>query len=216
MWIAGSVSNYGLRTGVEAGKERLLGDGQQQAGAVAGAGVGGDRAAVAQALEAAEGGVKDGPARTAVHVGHEADAAGVALVAAPVVQGPAASGAWRQVVGHLASVGRRDRERVAPLLRVRFVVLVRRRVDEGSQRRVQQPGVESRFAAERFAKRLQRLHGGINKLIRAVHQIGREVASSVVSRHRQIGERRQVRGFERLARACQEFELREAGDQRHK
>src|SRR4029450_11609423 len=41
-----------------------------------------------------QGGIEDGPAGTATHVGHEADAAGVALVAVPVVQ---------EVVRHLAS-----------------------------------------------------------------------------------------------------------------
>jgi exonuclease VII large subunit len=59
---------------------------------------------VPEALEPAQGGVEDGPAGAAVHVGHEADAAGVALVASPVVQGPAAAaGAWQEVVRHLAS-----------------------------------------------------------------------------------------------------------------
>jgi hypothetical protein len=59
---------------------------------------------VPEALEPAQGGVEDGAAGAAVHIGHEADAAGVALVASPVVQGPAASaGAWQEVVRHLAS-----------------------------------------------------------------------------------------------------------------
>src|SRR5918994_6205925 len=85
------------------GEERL-GQRKQHAGAVAGARVGGDRAPVPETLEPAEGGVEDGPAGTAVHIGHEADAAGVALVAPPVVQGPtAAADAWREVVRHLAS-----------------------------------------------------------------------------------------------------------------
>jgi hypothetical protein len=59
---------------------------------------------VPEALEPAKGGVEDGPAGAAVDVGHEADAAGVALVAAAVVQRPAAlAGAWQEVVRHLAS-----------------------------------------------------------------------------------------------------------------
>jgi hypothetical protein len=76
----------------------------QHARAVAGAGVGGDRAPVPEPLEPAEGGVEDGPAGAAMDIGHEADAAGVALVAAPVVQGPAAGpGGSREVLRHLAS-----------------------------------------------------------------------------------------------------------------
>jgi hypothetical protein len=84
--------------------EQPLGQRQQDAGAVAGAGVGGDRAPVPEPFQPGQGGVEDGPAGPAVHLGHEADAAGVALVAAPVVQCPAApAGSLLEVVRHLAS-----------------------------------------------------------------------------------------------------------------
>ena len=82
----------GAGGGVGAGEE-LLGQREQDARAVAGLGVGGDRAAVPEALQPTEGRVEYGLA-LALDVGHEADAAGVALVAAPVVQ---------EVVRHLAS-----------------------------------------------------------------------------------------------------------------
>jgi hypothetical protein len=80
---------------------------QQHAGAVTGAGVGRDRAAVAQALEPVQGVIDHGAAPAALQVGHEADAARVALVSPGVVQGttPPEGGVTRHktVAHHVAS-----------------------------------------------------------------------------------------------------------------
>ncbi len=94
---------------LDLGAEEVVGDLGEDAGAVAGLGVGVDRAAVGQGADAAQGGAQDLLGTFPVDAGDEADAAGVVLLGG-VIESLARVGAKAIENGLVQHCGKKGRK----------------------------------------------------------------------------------------------------------